>query len=63
MWIRVQGTWRKGHIVAWVTYPPDRTGWECVIAADDPMDALPWQGLYIYDSLTIRPRHEDIPPG
>ena len=62
VWVRIAGTWRKGRIAAWVTTPGCRA-WDCVITADEPPGGLPWQGRYVYDPLTIRPRHGEVLPG
>jgi hypothetical protein len=62
VWIRIRGQWRKGRISEWIT-DPGQTGWDCLIMADEPFSGVPWQGRYIYEPATIRPRDEDTPPG
>jgi hypothetical protein len=62
VWVRIGGTWRRGLVTAWVT-DPGKAGWECAITADEPAGGPPWQGRYVYDPATIRPRHGDVPPG
>ena len=62
VWVRIAGTWRRGLIAAWVTTPGSGT-WDCILTADEPPGGLPWQGRYVYDPLTIRPRHGEVPPG
>ena len=62
VWIRIRGQWRKGRIIEWIT-DPGGVGWDCLILADEPFSGVPWQGRYIYDPATIRPRDGDTPPG
>jgi hypothetical protein len=62
VWVKIAGTWRMGLITYWAM-PAAGGGWECVIAADEAPGGPPWQGRYVYDPLTIRPRHGDVPPG
>jgi len=57
VWVRAHGAWRKGRISAWVAAPGSRTGWECVIEAEPSPGDPPWQGRYVYDPKTIRPRY------
>jgi hypothetical protein len=62
VWIRIRGQWHKGRIIEWIT-DPGGAGWDCLIKADEPFDGVPWQGRYVYDPATIRPRDGDTPPG
>src|SRR5258708_39133816 len=62
VWVRAHGAWRKGRISAWVAAPGSRTGWECVIEAEPSPGDPPWQGRYVYDPKTIRPRYSTRPP-
>jgi len=62
VWVRIAGTWRPGLISYWVADPGKR-GWECAIEADEPPGGRPWQGRYVYDPLTIRPRPRGVAPG
>jgi hypothetical protein len=59
-WIRIRGRWRRAVVRAWVLQ--DQTRWEVLIEAE-AWDGSPWNGLYVYDPETIRPRHSDEPPG
>jgi len=61
VWVRAGGRWRKGRIVEWIR-ELGRDGWECVLMADEPHDGPPWQGRYVFDRASIRPRHSDRPP-
>jgi hypothetical protein len=61
VWVRVDGAWHRGRVIEWIC-ELGRDGWECVIMADEPADAPPWQGRYIFDPASIRPRHGDTPP-
>jgi hypothetical protein len=62
VWVRVGGEWRRGRIIEWVRQL-DRDGWDCVIMADEPMSGPPWQGRYVFDPRSVRPRDRDQPPG
>jgi hypothetical protein len=61
VWVRIGGEWRKGRIVAWVRQI-DRAGWDVVIVAGEPSPGPPWQGRYLFDPASIRPRHTSQPP-
>ena len=56
------GEWREGRIIEWV-WQINRDGWEVVILTDGPPSGPPWQGRYLFDPQSIRPRHTDQPPG
>jgi hypothetical protein len=62
VWVRVDGLWRKGRIIEWVTELGGSGGWDLVIKEDELGDGTPWQGRYHYDPQAIRQRHGDIPP-
>jgi hypothetical protein len=61
VWVRVGGDWCRGRIIEWIC-ELGRDGWECVIMADEPADRPSWQGRYVFDPASIRPRHGDTPP-
>jgi hypothetical protein len=63
VWVHVQGAWRKGSVSAWIV-PRARhgAGWECMIVAEPIPGDPPWQGRYVYDPRTIRPRRDNSPP-
>jgi hypothetical protein len=61
VWVKIAGCWRRGLIAYWIM--PVTRRWEAVIAADEPPGGPPWQGRYVYDPATIRPRYGDSPPG
>ncbi len=60
VWVRIAGTWHRGLIQYWIM--PASGSWEVMITADEPPGGLPWQGRYIYDPATIRPRDGDVLP-
>jgi hypothetical protein len=62
VWVRVDGTWRKGKIIEWITGLGGSGSWDVVIKEDEPGDGTPWQGRYRYDPRAIRQRHGDVPP-
>ena len=61
VWVRVHGSWHKGHVTAWIKLPGAPAAWDCVINADVP-GGTSWSGRYMYDSGSIRPRYDDTPP-
>jgi hypothetical protein len=61
VWVRVQGTWRKGRVIEWVHELDDSSWWDCVIVADEP-SPTPWQGRFRFDPRSIRPRYHDGRP-
>ena len=62
VWVHARGAWRKGRITNWIAPSQPGAGWECVIVAEPAPGDPPWQGRYIYDPQTIRPRHGGSPP-
>jgi hypothetical protein len=56
----VDGLWRKGRIIEWVTELGSLGGWDVVIKEDEPDDGTPWQGRYRYDPQAIRPRNQQL---
>jgi WD40 repeat protein len=61
VWTRVNGTWRKGRITAWIP-SHGKSGFDCQIEAEQPAGHPQWSGRYVYDPRAIRPRHGDRPP-
>ena len=61
VWIRIDGTWRKGRITAWFT-ANGTAGKLCQIQAERSAERPRWSGRYVYDPRTIQPRHGDRPP-
>jgi hypothetical protein len=61
VWVRVRGTWRKGHITAWLKVLSVPAAWDCEIQEDAPT-GISWGGRYMYDPRSIRPRHDDSAP-
>ena len=60
VWVRIDGTWCKGRITAWIAHGKD--SWECQIQAERSAEHSPWSGWYVYDRQAIRQRHDDHPP-
>jgi hypothetical protein len=58
--VRVDGTWRRGKIVEWIT-ELSSSRWECVIVAEDRQESPPWQGRFLFDPRSIHPRYSDNP--
>ena len=61
VWVRVHRTWRKGHVTAWIKIRGAAAASDCQIHADVPVGTA-WNGRYMYDSRSIRPRYDDTPP-
>jgi WD40 repeat protein len=61
VWIRINGTWCKGRITAWIP-SHGKSRFECQIQAEQPAEHPLWSGRYVYDPRAIRPRHSDHPP-
>jgi hypothetical protein len=34
VWVRIDGTWCRGRVTAWVSFPGSRIGWQCQIEAE-----------------------------
>jgi hypothetical protein len=61
VWVRTEGTWRRGKIIEWVTELSSGI-WDLVVVADEPQP-IPWQGRFRFDPRSIKPRyHDDRPP-
>jgi hypothetical protein len=56
VWVRIGGTWRSAFVRCWGR----GDGWECLIEAEGPRQ--PWDGVYVYDPRTIRPRYRPQTP-
>jgi hypothetical protein len=61
VWVRIEGAWREGVILYWVTIDPAGYGWECQIETDVPGTGRR-SARYMYDEQTIRPRLSSDPP-
>jgi hypothetical protein len=61
VWVRIEGAWREGVILYWVTTDPAGYGWECQIETDVPGTGRR-TARYMYDEQTIRPRLSSDPP-
>jgi hypothetical protein len=61
VWVRAHGTWQRGRIIEWVQHLGE-PAWEVVVVAEDKQAAPPWQGRFVFDPKSIRPRWNDTPP-